>query len=101
MGRARAVDNKKNENLRTLVERARDKIELIRSGSAFTADFECASMMEVLVQEIELLSLENKNYKKKLSYRNIFFSKQEIEIKSLQQEKQKLLERISKIEGKK
>tara|TARA_R110000824_G_scaffold305010_5_gene492802 strand:- start:371 stop:667 length:297 start_codon:yes stop_codon:yes gene_type:complete len=94
------VRKPRDRQLIELVEKVQLKIELIRSGSAFTADFECASLLEKLVQEIKLLSFENRNYKKKITYDRLHYIKKEHEIKLLQVEKQELVEKLVCVEKK-
>ena len=95
------MKKQRDKQLIELVGSAQSKIDLIRSGSAFTSDFECASLMEKLIQEIKLLSFENTNYKKKITYDRLYFLKKEHEMQALQVEKQELIERLVRVEREK
>lgn len=66
-----------------LMKTAAEKYDHMISGSAFSTDFVAAGIINQLISEVRVLNLENKKYKKIITYNKFYIEEKEKEIKSL------------------
>jgi|TARA_R110002073_G_scaffold303986_1_gene472586 hypothetical protein len=68
-----------------LMKEAAKKYNQMVSGSAFATDFSAAEIINQLISEVRILNLENKKYKKIITYNKFYIEEKEKEIKNLRE----------------
>ena len=67
--------SERDENTRATIDAALEKINRIRSGNAFTGDFEAARIIESLLFELKAALLRAGKQKKLVNYYKLYISK--------------------------
>ena len=91
-----AADKKKTTL--DLVAACQKKIADINNGAVYSSDFECANLLQEMVDEVRLLAFEVKNLKKLEAYQKLYITKKEHEIEMLQHKNSDLVERLIRYE---
>ena len=65
----------KEQSIQATIDAALDKAERIRSGNAFTGDFEAARIIDALLLGLKISQAEVEKQKKLVSYYKLYISK--------------------------
>jgi hypothetical protein len=67
--------SERKDKTQATIDAALEKINKIRSGSAFAGDFEAARIIESLLLELKVAQLRIDKHKKLVSYYKLYISK--------------------------